>query len=356
MIVGLMKQKSARRIFILAVLLVTITVICQRLSRDVAHWEALPDNLRSRIKCAPHSDVVEDENQGRRFPQRHSQNLTIVSAYINLGSVPKGIVETRNTAKYLKWATVFGRLDNALVFYTDSSEMKTVVENSRRMSSFPTRVIEVEDRNKLWAFGLKAHIQAIFSNLWNLKAIQPEKYADYSSSQHAKYEFMEDAISRDFYHSEYYAWLDVGYFRDIVHLSHHFTLEIPCNFNSSKIAFNVVDRDISLSSKPADIMLDTQVWIGGGFFFGRKSVMLSFAKQYRRAVEAFIAQGIINTDQQVIFSLFSDEGRNVLKPSVHIQLYVPDGDVNEWFYLGYLCMKIKEIVNQRVVAATREPH
>lgn len=302
------------------------------------------------LQCGTPSEVVKEGKQGSHFPQR-PQNLTIVSAYIDLGTIPKGFI-TQGTANYLQWAAVFGRLDNALVFYTDSSEMKRLILNSRRLSSHPTIVMPVRDRNKLWAFGLRSRIESIFSNSPDYgKASESEKHADYTCSQHAKYEFMEDAMKRDLYRSDYYAWLDVGYFRDIVHLSHHFSLEIPCNFNSSRIAFNVVDPYISLSNKPAEIMVGQQLWIGGGFFFGRKSTMVAFAKQYRRAVEAFVAQGMINTDQQVIFSLFSDEGRRLLKPSVHIQLYIPEGNVNEWFYLGYLCMKVK----QKVIHSVTRP-
>ena len=44
------------------------------------------------------------------------------------------------------------------------------------------------------------------------------------------------------------------------------------------------------------------------------------------------------TDQQVLYSLYSQEGRQALKPEIDLQLYSTckyPGD--PWFYLGYHC-------------------
>lgn len=38
--------------------------------------------------------------------------------------------------------------------------------------------------------------------------------SEYSASQHAKYAVVADALKRNIFYTEFYAWLDVGYFRD----------------------------------------------------------------------------------------------------------------------------------------------
>ena len=46
----------------------------------------------------------------------------------------------------------------------------------------------------------------------------------------------------------------------------------------------------------------------------------------------------MNTDQQVLYSLYSQGGRQALKPEIELKFYSPGkypGD--PWFYLGYHC-------------------
>jgi predicted transposase YdaD len=44
---------------------------------------------------------------------------------------------------------------------------------------------------------------------------------------------------------------------------------------------------------------------------------------YKRAIIYFLDKKIMNTDQQVLYSLYSQEGRQALKPDIELQIYAP---------------------------------
>jgi hypothetical protein len=73
-------------------------------------------------------------------------------------------------------------------------------------------------------------------------------------------------------------------------------------------------------------------------FIGTAKLILQFEVLYKRAINYFLDKKIMNTDQQVLYSLYSQEGRQALKPDIELQIYAPGkypGD--PWFYLGYHC-------------------
>lgn len=95
-----------------------------------------------------------------------------------------------------------------------------------------------------------------------------------------------------------------------------------------------------MNTRPFSIFRSNIVWVGGGLFIGTRNVVIEFEKLYERAVLYFLDQKLMNSDQQVLYSLYSQEGRKALKPNIELQLYTPTGGGNPWFYLGYLCRKV----------------
>jgi hypothetical protein len=52
-------------------------------------------------------------------------------------------------------------------------------------------------------------------------------------------------------------------------------------------------------------------------------LILQFEELYKRAIIYFLDKKIMNTDQQVLYSLYSQEGRQALKPDIELQIYAP---------------------------------
>lgn len=68
-------------------------------------------------------------------------------------------------------------------------------------------------------------------------------------------------------------------------------------------------------------------------------MFLQFEQLFHRAVLYFLDEKLMNTDQQLLYYIYSEKGREALTPNVELQLYIPKGPRNPLFYLGYLCRK-----------------
>ena len=105
---------------------------------------------------------------------------------------------------------------------------------------------------------------------------------------HAKYDVISRAANENYFHTNYFAWLDIGLFRDEANSTKNFILRLPKDFNSTTIAVNRVfnasmDVDISRIFKR---QLD---WICGCtcIFLGKRELIMKYAQQYKKAVDYF---------------------------------------------------------------------
>lgn len=81
---------------------------------------------------------------------------------------------------------------------------------------------------------------------------------------------------------------------------------------------------------------------------GKGKVIEEYERFYERAVDFFLDLKVMNTDQQVIYSVYTKKGRQSLKPAIEIQPYLPKPPGNPWFYLGFLCRKVIKIPWQNI--------
>ncbi|PVD20573.1 hypothetical protein C0Q70_18729 [Pomacea canaliculata] len=71
-------------------------------------------------------------------------------------------------------------------------------------------------------------------------------------------------------------------------------------------------------------------WVAGGFFLAKRQVMMDFVLQYQRAVELFLRLNQSQVEQHVLYSIYTDEGREIVKPTIELQP-IQSG----WFDLGF---------------------
>lgn len=103
-------------------------------------------------------------NQSAVQRSRHlPSNLTIVTAYWNLGTFRKG---SRNmhfsTKTYFKWATIFKHLVNPLVVYTDSEEFRELIERLRS-DRVNNTMIYLTNRTDFWPFRLLNDVRSVYN-------------------------------------------------------------------------------------------------------------------------------------------------------------------------------------------------
>lgn len=259
--------------------------------------------------------------------------ITIVTAYFNIGTLNKGGPFGQYTPeKYIKWMSVFGRIDNPLIMFTDSKEVKEIFEGLRRKFPPERTQIHLVQREELWAFQLAQEIKQVFSQP-NYPDHDPNTvHENYSCVMHAKFELVNKVIREEMFHTKYLAWLDVGLFRAVVDEKHIFPLSIPADFDPTKVAYSgqtVFDPTLT----PMQIVAGNKVWVGGAMFLGRPEILYIYTQDYMRAVRKLLDMKVMSTDQQVIYIMYLPSFD--FQPRVEIQTYTTHGE-DDWFYLGYL--------------------
>lgn len=275
---------------------------------------------------------------------KNTRNVTIVTAYWNLGTFQKGVGGLKfSTNTYFKWASTFKYLMNPLVVYTDCKEFKELME-TLRSDRLNNTMIYLLNRTELWPFQLVTQMKSVLDQPGYPKYYPNTVIPEYPAAQHSKYAVVAETIRKGVFANPYFAWVDIGYFRDVVERKVDFTLDIPPGFDPGKISVNRVEG-LSMNIDPFTIFRKNIVWVGGGIFLGKGEALLQFEQLYHRAVKYFLDQQLVNSDQQVLYSMYSKKGREALKPNIELQLYIPKGSGNPWFYLGYLCRKEVSVIN-----------
>ncbi|XP_064639394.1 uncharacterized protein LOC135494952 [Lineus longissimus] len=261
--------------------------------------------------------------------------VTVVTAYFDLGSFEKGSPNNVFTKqKYYGWMKTFQNIQNPLVGYFDTNETFNVFKKLRaHLPANHTRLFLVE-RSQLWSFSLRDQINEIFKNPSYPKFSPNTVLPEYSCAMHAKYEVMNTTIKNNYFKTKYFCWLDIGLFRSISENTDAFTLGLPKGFDPTHIAYQEVSpRNSDLD--PGSIFRGNLYWVCGCFFLGEKGLMLKWTQLYKDYVVKYLTQGLMNTDQQIIYAMFSTHG-NQPRPAIELQLFKPDGRFNPWFSLGYL--------------------
>lgn len=157
---------------------------------------------------------------------------------------------------------------------------------------------------------------------------------------HSKLTLVAKAINSKLLASDYYSWIDLGYFRDISSRKKYFYLEVPSDFDNSKVGvtqvYNVTLKNVSARS----IILGNKNWTGGGLFLGKPDVLKKFESQYKNRVMYYLSQELVNVEQHILYSMYTAEERKKNPITDEVQPYllgqqkIISGD--PWFYLGFL--------------------
>ena len=263
-----------------------------------------------------------------------------MTAFFDIGSFGKGYLDAvRRPTDYYAWMEPFRYMENPVVFYTDSRRYFEYFYSLRNKTSSNTQVILLS-RNVLWPFQIKSNISQVYSQPEYPKHRPNTLVPKYTCLTHAKVPVLADCVARRRFNTEYYSWVDVGYFRDICQQTHRFRLEVPSNFNSSKIGMTrVYDVDFN-QTKAENIIRNNENWVGGGVYLGKRDPILLFAKDYKNATLRFLSRKLMNVEQHIIYSMYTKEERATYSPKVELQTYIPGTqtvlNLNPWFYLGYL--------------------
>ena len=198
-----------------------------------------------------------------------------------------------------------------------------------------TKIIRI-DRDTLWSFKLAPKIKEIYSQPGYPKYHPNTVNEYYSCAMHAKYDLIEDVIQKGLSHTKYLAWIDIGYFRE--KYENAFKLIEMEGIKPDHVTFLQINKFYDVT--PQEIINSNMVWIAGGILLGQAKYLLTFIEDYRSMVESMIVDRLMDTDQQVLYVLYSKQSK--VKPRVRLQTYHHKCRC-DWFYVGNLMMYTTEI-------------
>jgi len=158
-------------------------------------------------------------------------NMTIVSAFFDIGSFKKGKSGVIHRPKlYHEWSKPFGFITNPVVIFTDSKPFAIMMEKLRSSNGLKnkTKIILV-NRTSIWAFQLMTPLTRLFEQKWYPKFYPNTVSPAYSCVQHAKFAVVATAVRKNYFRTLFYAWLDIGYFRQITKQDTFFKINVKLN-------------------------------------------------------------------------------------------------------------------------------
>lgn len=262
-----------------------------------------------------------------------TNEITLVTAYFDLGKLNKGgMFGSYTPERYKRWMSVFSRIDNPLIVFTDSQDVVDIFRQLRNeVNSKRTTIIPV-NRTSLWAFSLAPKIRDIYHQPGYPTYDPNTVNENYSCVMHAKFELVNRVIKEKLFNTKYVSWIDIGLYRAIVSETHHFPIRIPQGFDPEKVSYSG-QHPFDFSLSPYQIIVEDKTWVGGAMFLGKPEVLYVYTQDYMRAVEKLISEHMMSTDQQVIYIMYHP--RFHFDPRVELQLYTTHS-TDDWFYLGYI--------------------
>lgn len=276
-------------------------------------------------------------------PQAHVEDpdVTLVTAYFNIGSFPKGTrTQIFTPTAYKQWMRMFAKITNPVVAYFDDASVAALFTEIRASGGQAlverTKIVTV-NRSTLWSFGLLNQTAKIFAEPEYPRFLPNTEVPAYPCAMHAKYEVMSNTVTLNPFQTKFFAWIDVGFFRsEKPKMTEPFRIGLPPMFNTSRIGYGVVNRhDGSIST--TNIIKGNAVWVSGGFFIAHHDVMSRWTRLYMEYVQIVLDRGLMNSDQQVIYAMVNDQQ---FPKDVEVQAYTRGRyKLNKWYLLGNLCMK-----------------
>ena len=274
-----------------------------------------------------------DTNATRIRGKTMSDEVTLVTAYFNIGAFRKGhgvfVVEN-----YVTWMNTFSIIGNPVYAFFDDENIRKAFLDIRR--NFPRSLTKTElvKRKDLWAFRQLDEVRDIFKRGYP-RHPPSTTVPEYPCIMHAKYELVNNAARRNVFNTKYIAWVDVGYFRRNISNTPVFSLWLPPNFNDNQIAYSRL-RPRNRSLSPHDIVKYNAYWVAGGLFIGRVNLMIDWTREYMDFTDILRTRyNITGTDQHTLYAMFN---LNYTETNVQEYRHRP-GDINAggWVYLGALC-------------------
>ena len=269
-----------------------------------------------------------------------SINLTIVTVFLDVGSnsiKDKSIVRT--SAVYRQWMKAFSFIKNPVIAFFNNQVDLEHFKAIRQKFISNTHLVKV-DLTDLWAFKLAPAIVKVYAQE-NYPKFYPDTTSAYTCAVHSKYDLMLRAVTKNHFNTQYFTFVDIGYFRAIAYQnSPKFYLSLPKNFNPLKVTYLEMHHRFMVTVE--DVFLKKIHWVAGGYFVAEKAIMMQWCEQYMRFTEKMLSKNLMNNDQTILYGMTLE--MEMERNSSHVMINAYDGPWNKtrypdkWMSLGYQSM------------------
>lgn len=264
-----------------------------------------------------------------------SKEMTVVTAYWNLGDIYTADDNVRTVALYRDQLSTFSFILNPVVAYFDDENIAKYFQTLR--IGLPTKIVII-DKGDLWAFQRESRMRGVLS------ASDSTLDSQYVAATHSKYDVMLDAATVNHFSTSYIAWLDVGYFSQVASgTGHGFNLLPPPGFMEDRVSYNAPRSCLPHTAE--EIFSSRLQWVSAGLFIGTTKTLVRFCENYHTAVDEYLDSELCGTDEQTLYAMYSDESMIEFEEGVSIQEYRADPRYDQRTSLGLI---LREVYFRRI--------
>ena len=294
------------------------------------------EHMLPRIETVSFESIKSELHQRRNTD---TPEVTIVTAYINIGSFGKGGngMHMRTSSFYEDLMTAYRNIHNPVVAFFDKGDpIADEFSKLRQHLTVNTTVVQI-DREDFWSFRIRENVSRIFSNPEYPKFFPNTVVPEYACTTTAKFEFVQYVIKHHMYSTEYISWVDFGYWR--WNIPENSQVFIPPAFKTDMIAFGL-SRLPRQTNDYHDIIYHNINWVGGGIFLGTIRLMKEFMDIYLENTNYFLARGYMATEQQMLHAMINcNEIPRSMPPILTYAHSIDSNFSSKWLYLGWLCLQ-----------------
>lgn len=228
------------------------------------------------------SQVMVDNSDG--------ENITIVSGYLKLKVKRPPKKDTPDQVyDYLDKARATLMIPQRMVLYLSEEvvdEVRKIREEAGLMDR--TRIVVITEEENLYMYGEMGKVRGNVE-----KNVSPYDIPEYICAVNSRYGYMENAIKKNYFGTDYYAWVD---------FSAGHIVEIPKNMKITYSQHEKV-RIGWIARYNGKGFVYNHYCLGGGIFVGHKEIMMELVRLHDEKFRELMEMGYNINDDKLLFTI-----------------------------------------------------
>ena len=234
------------------------------------------------------------------------KELTVVTAYFNIGRENYNDIYARGNDKYINYFKFWARMKNDLIVYTQAEFKDEILEIREKFGLRDrTKVIVVDDIYELLPDIYKRMCE-IEKNLYFRKY----RYIKDCPDNNAKYDYimflkswcLNDSVVKGYVKNDYVAWIDFGFNHGGKFFSDETDFDFTWKYDfEDKIYVAGIGKNLNTDKPIFHILQSGEVFIQGATYFMPVKLVEEYYRLMLEAMNSLLNVGFIDDDQTVLY-------------------------------------------------------